>query len=315
MARERLADGLGMHVRVAVHVAARPGAEVQDRRQAQRAAAGTVDLLERLGNLLIEGRHHAVQDLHQVEQDLLALIRHREPLARQLLGLPCRSELHADVVPDTARLIRREARVEQLEQPLRNALLLAQQRATVRLGGVRRQHRLDRERADELEHLLAAQPLGLECGERILDATGLRTLAVLEEIVAAAADAVHLLGEVHDLKPGGEGTHQVARQRGRAVPYAGRELRARLARARAATDRGDAVELDQLEQLLTALLAQNVADQRTEHMHVIAQRLVLGRKVDVAAIQLSRSSWWLWRRSRGAADALRRSAARWAPPG
>src|SRR3982074_1860496 len=61
---------------------------------------------------------------------------------------------------------------------------------------------------------------------------------------------------------------------------------ARLARAGAAADGGDAVELHQLEQLLPTLLAQNLAHERTERMHVLAQRLVLGRKVDVAAVHL-----------------------------
>ena len=157
VACESLADGLGVHVGVAVHVAAGPGAEVQDGGQAQRAGTRAVDLLERLGDLLVERRHDAVENLHQVEQQLLALIRHREPLARQLLGLPRRGELHADVAPDVARLVRRQARVEPLEQPLRDALLLAQQRTAARLGGVRREHRLDRERADQLEHLLLAE--------------------------------------------------------------------------------------------------------------------------------------------------------------
>ena len=36
LARERLADGLRVHVGVAVHVAADPGAEVQQRRQLER---------------------------------------------------------------------------------------------------------------------------------------------------------------------------------------------------------------------------------------------------------------------------------------
>ncbi len=51
----------------------------------------------------------------------------------------------------------------------------------------------------------------------------------------------------------------------------------------AAADRGVAVELHQLEELLPALLAQDLPDQRAERMHVLAQGLVLRRKMDVAA--------------------------------
>jgi hypothetical protein len=287
--RQSLADGLGVHVGVAVHVAAGPGAEVQDGGQAHRAGARAVELLERLGDLLVERRHHAVEDLHQVEEDLLALIRYREPLARQLFGLPRRGELRADAAPDAARLVRREARVEPLEQALRDALLLAQQRAAARLGGMRREHRLDRERADQLEHLLRAEARGFERADGILDAARLRALAVLEEVIAAAADAVYLLGEIHHLEPHRERPQQIARQSRRPVAHAGGELGARLAGSGAAADGGDAVELDQLEQLVAALFAQDLADQRAERVHIVAQRLVLGREVDIAAQQLQSS--------------------------
>jgi hypothetical protein len=44
----------------------------------------------------------------------------------------------------------RKTRVEALEQALRDALLLAQQGAAAGLGRVRREHRLDREAAEQL---------------------------------------------------------------------------------------------------------------------------------------------------------------------
>src|SRR4029077_1320222 len=92
--------------------------------------------------------------------------------------------------------------------------------------------------------------------------------------------------QVDALEPGGEGAHHVARQRRRAVAHAGGELGARCALAAAAADGGEAVQLHQLEQLRAALLAQNLAHERAERMHILAQRLVLGRKVDVAAVHL-----------------------------
>src|ERR1700745_4361121 len=76
---ESLADGLGVHVGIAIHVAAGPGTEVQDGGQSRRAAVAAVDLLQRLGDFLVEVRHYAVEDLDEIEQDLLALVRHREP--------------------------------------------------------------------------------------------------------------------------------------------------------------------------------------------------------------------------------------------
>jgi hypothetical protein len=44
---------------------------------------------------------------------------------------------------------------------------------------VRREHRLDRQAAEQLAQLLSVETLLLERGDRILDAAGLRALAVL----------------------------------------------------------------------------------------------------------------------------------------
>ena len=280
---QRLADALGVHVGIAVHVAARPGAEAQDRRHVHRAGLRAVDFLERQRNLLVEGRDHPIEDLHQVEQDLLALVGDREPLARQLLGLPGDGELHADAAPDGAHLVRRQRRVEPFQQPVGDPLLLAQQRPAAGLGRVRGEHRLDRQRAHELERLGGREPTGLQLRDRSLDAPRLRLRAAVQ-ILAAAADPVHPLREVHGHEPGGEGAQQLARERRRPIAHAGGELAPRLALAGPGADGRGAIELDQLEQLLTALLEQDLAHQRAERVHILAQRLVLGRKVDVGAV-------------------------------
>ncbi len=116
---------------------------------------------------------------------------------------------------------------------------------------------------------------------------GLRAAAVLAEVRAAAADAVHFLREVHGLEPHGEGTHQVAGELRRPVANGGGELETRLLVPVAAADGGLAVELHQLEELQAALLEQNFPDQRAERVHVLAQGLVLRGKVDVVADHVS----------------------------
>ena len=158
---ERLADRLGVNVRVAVHVATDPGAEAQDGGQLDGVRGHAVMLLERLRDLLVEGRHDAIEDLDQIEEHLLALIAHGQPLARQLLGLPGGGELDADAAPQIARILRRQHRVEPVEQVLRDPLLLAQQRAAGRLHGMRGEHRLDAQAAEEGQHLLEARGRGL----------------------------------------------------------------------------------------------------------------------------------------------------------
>ena len=47
----------------------------------------------------------------------------------------------------------------------------------------------------QLARLLRVESLRLKFRDCVLDAAGLRALAVLDEIVAPAADAVHLLGD------------------------------------------------------------------------------------------------------------------------
>ena len=181
-------------------------------------------------------------------------------------------------------LVGRERGIEALEQVVRDALLLAQQRAAIGFGGMRGEYRLDRQTLDEIERLGERPAVRLQSGDCVLDAAGLRPLAVLEEVVAAAPDAMHLLGEIDRLEPGGEGPHQVARQRRRPVAHACGELRPGVALAGAPTDRGHPVQLHQLEQLLAALLAQDLADQGAERVHIVAQRRVLGGELDVAAV-------------------------------
>ena len=192
---------------------------------------------ERFGQLVVERRQDAIEDLGEIEHHVLALVGHREPLARMVFGLPGGGELGAHAAPVLAQLLRRERGIEAVEQQLGDALVLAQHRASRALGGMRREDRLDADLLQQLEHLVEREPAALELGQRGLDAPGLRTIAGLEEIAAAPPDAMHLLGQIHRAEPHGEGARQVARHL-RSAPA---ELDAELGRgflvARAAPDR------------------------------------------------------------------------------
>ena len=91
-----------------------------------------------------------------MKEDLLSLIADRQPLAWQLFGLPGGGQLHPDAAPEIARILRRQHRVEPVEQVLRDPLLLAQERAAGRLHGMRGEHRLDAQPAEQRQHLLQA---------------------------------------------------------------------------------------------------------------------------------------------------------------
>ena len=175
---------------------------------------------------------------------------------------------------------------------LGDPLLFAQQGAAGRFRRVRREHRLDAQAGEQLENLAQSEARALQGGERVLDTSRLRPLTFPQEILAAAAHAMHLLREVDRLEPGGEGPHEIARQCRRTVTDARAELGARLLVAFAAANGGHAVELDQLEQLLAALLAQYLADQRAQRVDVVAQSRMLGGELDVAAIHDKRPAFY-----------------------
>ena len=201
-----------------------------------------------------------------------------------VLGLPGRGQLGAHATPDAAALVRRQRRVEPVEQQARDALLLAQDRAARRLVRVRGEDRLDAQALQQRQHLLERQAGLLELVDGVFHAARLGLGAVAEEILAAPADAVHLLGDVDRLEPHRERALEVARHGRGTTLDARRELGAGGLVAVAAADREGPVVLDEVEQRLAALLAQHLADQPAEQVHVLAQRGVLGRELDVVAV-------------------------------
>ncbi len=200
-----------------------------------------------------------------------------------LLSLPTRGDLDTDTAPDIAHVLGRQRRVESIEQILRDPLLLPQQRAPRGLAGVSRKHRFDAQALEQLEYFRQRQTTRFERGQRVLDPARLRPLAVSDEVLPAASDAVDLLREVHRLKPCGECAYQVPGEGRRTASKARRQLGCGLRVAVAATDGSHAVLFNHLEQSIAALLPENLTDKRPEGVHVIAQRLVLGWEMYVAA--------------------------------
>jgi hypothetical protein len=110
------------------------------------------------------------------------------------------------------------------------------------------------------------------------------------KVLAPAADAVHLLGHVDQLKIGREGAHQLARQARRPPAHAHRQRIARAGNPFAPADGRQPVLLDQRQQLLAALLAQHLAHELPERMDVLPQRVMARREFDIFAIHGGRHS-------------------------
>jgi len=128
-----------------------------------------------------------------------------------IFGLPRGGDLGAHATPVLAQLLRRERGIEAIEQQVRDALVLAQHRATRAFGRMRGEHRLDLDLLQQVDDLREIHAARLERGERGFDAARLCAPAVLEEVTAPAADAVHLLGEIDGAEPGRERAREIAR--------------------------------------------------------------------------------------------------------
>jgi hypothetical protein len=92
-----------------------------------------------------------------------------------------------------------------------------------------------------------------------------------------------LLRHVDHFEPQRERADQIARLSGGDVARASRKLAGTFRAAVAARDGSLPVLLDRFEQFIAALLADHLADQRAEHVHVFAQLGVFQRKGNVGA--------------------------------
>ena len=96
---------------------------------------------------------------------------------------------------------------------------------------------------------------------------------------------------------------------GRSPLHARGELDPRLRIAVAATDGADAILFDEVEERGAALLAQDVAHERAQGMHILTQRCVLRREKDLAAIH--DEAWILTRAGPASAVISARRLRRW----
>ena len=275
---ERAADGGRVDIRVAVHVAADPGAEAHQPRQ----VGGDAEVLaDGVVQGLVEHRHHPVQHLGEVEAHVLALILHARAHRRGIGGLPGRRQGHAEAGQVGGAFAGRACAVEVVDQRRDHDLFLLQQRAPHRLGRVGGEHRLDIDAFQPVAQLVGRDGLALQAQQRIVQALRLWRPGIGALVVAAAADAMHAFGDVDHLEVRAEGTHQRLGVR-RLQPVEQRRQRFHRPAVLAPRDRGGAHPLDLLEEGRRNLFGKHVADQRAEATHVVAQGQVRWGEFELA---------------------------------
>ncbi len=292
MTRERLANGFGVDVGIAVHIPTYPGTKTNEFRHFVRLCFGSVNLFQRSFHFFVEHRDDLEQDLRQKIQHVLALIGHRQTFARILRGLPIGSNFPANALPNHARLGCRTRQPQPAKQQLGNALLFAQNGAACGFGRVGGQHRLDGQLQQQLADIRQAQTFGLQAIDRVFDPTGLWCGAIVQ-ILPAAANAMDFLRRIDDLEPRRKGANQIASRLRRQIG-ARRRQRRRLDRTTLPARNGCLpVSLDHFEERIPGLLTDNLAHQDAQHMHVLAQSGIFERKENSLARHGKVRNWSL----------------------
>ncbi len=238
-----------------------------------------VDLGDGVFQRLVQHRHHPVQHFDQVEADMLALVLHAGADRRGIGGLPGRGQRHPEARGVGGLFAGRTRAVQPVDQAGDHQLLLFQQRAPHRFGGMRGEHRLDVDARQPLREFVDAHALRLQPQQHVLQAFRLRLAAVGALVVAAATDAMHALGDVDHLEVRAERADQAFGMRGF---QAGQQSRQRLRRrvALAARDGGGAHAFDFIQERGRDLLGQHVADQRAQPAHVFTKRYIGGSELE-----------------------------------
>ena len=201
--RERLANGLGGHIRVVVHVAPGPGPEPHHRGQMQRIGNRGKGILHRIRKLLVKRRDDAVQDVGQEKQDVFRLVAHAHVFPWVFLGLPACGDVHSYAGHQGLLFLGREVGVEHLDQVPGDALLVSQHCAARHFHWVRGEDGLHRQSRQRRKDRIGTDAAVLESRNDVFESARLGCCRV-PQVGPAPADPVDLLGQVDDLEVGGK---------------------------------------------------------------------------------------------------------------
>ena len=156
---------------------------------------------------------------------MLELVEHRGA-AGMRLRLPGDGDLFADAAEQGAFLGGGGGLVKTAHQQPADDLLLLEQRPARRFGGMGGENRLEHQALEHVVHGGEPETGGGKATQRVFQTSflgrGPRSLGT--QVVAAPTDAVHPLGEVHDVEVRREAVHQLGYVPGPQPPDGGFEL-------------------------------------------------------------------------------------------
>jgi hypothetical protein len=123
----------------------------------------------------------------------------------------------------------------------------------------------------------------LEALQAIANAAWLWMVGIIQ-VLPAAARPVDFLGEVHYLKPSGEGAGKIAGCGGGTTTGPLTEVGSAVRVSLAATDGGNTVTLHAQEEFFATLLAQDFPYQAAERVDILPQGRVLRGELDVLPV-------------------------------
>ena len=183
------------------------------RSRARRGSAGAlaVGFAQRVLEHLEEHRQHAVQHFGQVEADVLELVGDARACAG---GASAVCQLAVSARRMRSRSARRSAGVRPRSMSATRQATISRSfsssaRRTASVGCAVNTGSMRSRGSSAASFVRRSRPAPASSAEHVAQAAGLRRRAAAL-VVAAAADAVHALGEVDRLEVGGERAHQVA---------------------------------------------------------------------------------------------------------
>ncbi len=198
---EHLEGDVGCDVRVAVAVAADPGAEVQG---TGRRRHGDPESLDLVVHLVEEIACDVAEDLVEVVDHRAGLVDWRRTFSPQLVGLPHQVDELGEAPLDTSPVGLRDPGIRPFHEELGDASRLGQDRTASRFGRMCREHGSELETVDHSGDDVVIDTRLEDPIDRSCDPAPPRALPG-----SLFVEPVRLLGHVGELEEGRKGAHDV----------------------------------------------------------------------------------------------------------